>query len=144
MIDVDHTRLLELIPHRAPILMLDEVAAVVPGESGSGVRTFREGDPVFRGHFPGFPIVPGVLTIEAFAQTALVVSALDTSQGERDATQGRLGKCNEMAFLNPILPGFKVVFSVVIERRIGNFILVDCTALAEEETIATGKLTLRT
>jgi len=144
MMDVDHKRLLELIPHRPPILMLDEVTAVVPGESGSGVRTFHEGDAVFSGHFPGFPIVPGVLTIEAFAQTALVVSVLDSSQGERDATQGRLGKCNEMTFVNPILPGTTVVFSVVIERRIGDFIIVGCSAIAEDEPVAAGKLTLKT
>lgn len=141
--DVDHAQLLELIPHRPPILMLDEVTGVVPGERGSGVRSFSATDSCFAGHFPGTPILPGVLTIEAFAQTALVVSLLDTSRGDADASQGRLAKCSEMAFMEPILPDMNVIFSVVIERRVGGFIFVKCTALAKDVTVATGKLTLK-
>lgn len=141
--DVDHSQLLELIPHRPPILMLDEVTGVVPGERGSGVRTFGAEDPCFSGHFPGMPILPGVLTIEACAQTALVVAILDPSRGEVDASSGRLAKCREMAFMKPIVPGTKVVFSVEIERRVGDFVFVNCTAVAEDETVAAGKLTLK-
>jgi 3-hydroxyacyl-[acyl-carrier-protein] dehydratase len=143
MIDVDHAQLLALIPHRPPILMLDEVVGVVPGERGSGVRSFAATDSDFFGHFPGNPILPGVLTIEAFAQTALVVSILDQSRGQFDASQGRLAKCREMAFMEPIFPDMKVVFSIVIERRVGRFIFVSCSALAKDVTVATGKLTLK-
>lgn len=143
MMDVDHAQLLALIPHRPPSLMIDEVTSVVPGERGSGVRSFSSTDSCFSGHFPGNPILPGVLTIEAFAQTALVVSILDPSRGQVDATQGRLAKCREMAFMEPINPDMNVIFSIVIERRVGRFIFVSCTALANDVTVAAGKLTLR-
>lgn len=123
--------------------MLDEVLGIVPGEQGTGVREFKEGDANFEGHFPGSPILPGVLTIEAFAQTALVVSIVDDSRGKTEAGGGRLAKCREMAFLEPILPGMKVNFEVEIERRVGTFIFVSCTASSGNEKLAAGKLTLK-
>ena len=141
--NIDHTLLLDLVPHRPPILMLDEVVGVIPGESGTGVRDFKEGDANFEGHFPGEPILPGVLTIEAFAQTALVVSVVDESRENTGAANGRLAKCSEMAFLEPILPGMKVNFTVEIERRVGTFVFVSCAASSGDLKIAAGKLTLK-
>ena len=123
--------------------MLDEVVGIVPGERGTGVREFKEGDANFEGHFPGSPILPGVLTIEAFAQTALVVTLVDESRGKAEAAGGRLAKCSEMAFLEPILPGMKVNFAVEIERRVGTFIFVNCAAFSENQKLAAGKLTLK-
>ena len=123
--------------------MLDEVVGIVPGERGTGVRDFKEGDSNFEGHFPGSPILPGVLTIEAFAQTVLVVSVVDESRENTGAASGRLAKCSEMAFLEPILPGMKVNFVVEIERRVGPFVFVNCTASSGDLKIAAGKLTLK-
>ena len=140
--NIDHTQLLELVPHRPPILMLDEVVGIVPGEQGTGVRDFKEGDANFEGHFPGEPILPGVLTIETFAQTALVVSVVGEAENG-GAASGRLAKVNEMAFLEPILPGMKVNFAVEIERRVGTFVFVDCIATSGDLKIASGKLTLK-
>jgi 3-hydroxyacyl-[acyl-carrier-protein] dehydratase len=141
--DVDLDQLLELIPQRPPILMLDKVVDIVPGERGSGVRTFAAEDPCFAGHFPGNPILPGVLTIEAFAQTALVVAVLDQTRGPVDASAGRLAKCREIAFMKPILPGATVIFSIEIERRVGDFVFANGAALADGEAVALGKLTLK-
>jgi len=68
-------RIKELIPHREPILLIDEVIDVVEGISATGVKTLKEGDPYFAGHFPGHPVMPGVLIIEAMAQTCAVIAA---------------------------------------------------------------------
>lgn len=58
------------LPHREPFVFVDAVVDLVPGESATGEKTFPHTDPVFRGHFPGDPIVPGVLLVEALAQLA--------------------------------------------------------------------------
>ena len=141
--NVSTDQLLELIPHRPPMLMLDEVCRVEPGQRGVGKRVFNEGDPCFEGHFPGAAILPGVLTIEAFAQTALVVSLLDVSRKSADAREGRLAKCNEMAFLAPVFPGVEAEFAVEIERRVGDFVFVGCEGRVDGATVAKGKITLK-
>jgi len=58
------------LPHREPFLFVDEILELEPGEAAVGRKTFRSGEPFFRGHFPGDPLVPGVILTEALAQTA--------------------------------------------------------------------------
>jgi len=71
-------RIMELIPHRYPFLMIDRMIDVVLGESATGVKNVSINEPFFQGHFPEHPVMPGVLIIEAMAQTAgaLVVHTL--------------------------------------------------------------------
>ena len=70
---IDIGRLMEMIPHRYPFLMIDRVTDVVFGESAVGIKNVTINEPQFQGHFPSRPVMPGVLLIEAMAQTAAVL-----------------------------------------------------------------------
>ena len=140
----DAKQLLELLPHRPPIVMLEQVVDVVPGERGTGIRHFNAEDTFFQGHFPGTPILPGVYVIEAFAQTAMIVSlATASNDGRKNGQLGLLAKVNEMSFTEKIVPGLKVKFSVTVDRRVGPFLFVSCKATGEQRALANGKLTLK-
>ncbi|MGY8687952.1 MAG: 3-hydroxyacyl-ACP dehydratase FabZ family protein, partial [Verrucomicrobiales bacterium] len=94
--------------------MIENVVDVIPRESGTGIREFKEGDPCFEGHFPGMPILPGVLVIEAFAQTAMAVFLAEVAGDDAESRLGLLLKVNEMAFSEKIVPGRKVGFSIKV------------------------------
>ncbi|HYE39255.1 MAG TPA: 3-hydroxyacyl-ACP dehydratase FabZ, partial [Ramlibacter sp.] len=76
--DLDVMRIMQMIPHRYPMLMIEKVVDIVLGESATGIKNVSINEPFFAGHFPSRPVMPGVLIIEAMAQTAavLVVSTL--------------------------------------------------------------------
>ena len=70
---VDIKRILQMIPHRYPMLMVDKVTEMVLAESAIGIKNVSINEPFFQGHFPSEPVMPGVLIIEAMAQTAAVL-----------------------------------------------------------------------
>ena len=74
----DIQRIMELIPHRYPLLLVDRLEEIILGESAIGVKNVTFNEPHFQGHFPGAPVMPGVLIVEAMAQTAaaLVIATL--------------------------------------------------------------------
>jgi len=82
--NVDIQQILELIPHRYPLLLVDRVIDIVPSESATGIKCVTMNEPQFQGHFPGRPIMPGVMIVEAMAQTAgvLVIKSL-SEEGTR-------------------------------------------------------------
>lgn len=101
-IDID--KIMEMIPHRYPFLMIDRVSDLIPNKSAIGIKNVSINEPHFQGHFPDKPIMPGVLIIEAMAQTAgvLVVHSLG------DETHGKLVyfmSVENAKFRNPVLPG---------------------------------------
>lgn len=81
--EIDIDGIMALIPHRYPFLLIDRVIDVVPGQSGTGIKNVTLNEPHFQGHFPGHPIMPGVLIVEAMAQTAgvLVMAELKDPEG---------------------------------------------------------------
>ncbi|MEK9707188.1 MAG: 3-hydroxyacyl-ACP dehydratase FabZ [Alphaproteobacteria bacterium] len=117
--EVDILEVMELIPHRQPFLMLDRVEDIVVREYATGIKNVTINEPFFLGHFPVRPVMPGVLIIEAMAQTAavLVVETL----GEK-----ALGKLvyfmtiENARFRKPVVPGDQLKLHVSIQRNRGN------------------------
>ncbi len=72
-LEIDVNRIMEMIPHRYPILLVDRVLDLVPGESAVSLKNVSINEPHFQGHFPNYPVMPGVLIVEAMAQTAAIV-----------------------------------------------------------------------
>ena len=117
--DLDINRIMQMIPHRYPMLMIDRVINIVLGESAVGVKNVTVNEPFFQGHFPQQPVMPGVLIIESMAQTAatLVVATL----GEN--AEGKLVyfmTIDEARFRKPVGPGDTVYVHVSKQRQRGN------------------------
>jgi len=116
---IDINRIVEMIPHRYPFLMVDRVIDVVPDQSATGVKNVTINEPFFQGHFPQRPIMPGVLIIESMAQTAavLVVETLGES------AEGKLVyfmSVDSARFRKPVQPGDQLLIHVRKERSRGN------------------------
>jgi 3-hydroxyacyl-[acyl-carrier-protein] dehydratase len=115
---IDITRLMEMIPHRYPMLMIDKLIEVVPGESAIGVKNVTINEPYFQGHFPAKPVMPGVLLIEAMAQTAaaLVVQTVG-AQAQRKVVY--FMAIDGARFRKPVMPGDRVLVHVVKKQQRG-------------------------
>ena len=101
-LDIDGIR--EHIPHRTPMLLIDRVLQIVADKSAVGVKAVSNGEPFFAGHFPDYPIMPGVLIVEAMAQTAACVACV--TLGEE--TRGKLvffTTIENARFRKPVRPG---------------------------------------
>ncbi len=116
---IDIARIMHAIPHRYPMLMIDRMEDVVLNESAVGVKNVTVNEHFFQGHFPDHPVMPGVLIIEAMAQTSAVLVV--ESLGEH--ASGRLVyfmTIENAKFRRPVVPGDQLRIHVAKERRRGN------------------------
>ena len=123
MMDID--KIMELLPHRYPFLMIDRVEEVDPGVRAVAVKCVTVNEPQFQGHFPATPIMPGVLICEAFAQTAGIV-ALSAHEDLAGRTVYLLG-LDKVRFRKPVRPGDRILITAEKEserRGIWNFKVV--------------------
>lgn len=109
------TRLMELLPHRAPMLLIDRMIDIVPNTSATGVKAVSMSEPFFAGHFPGQPIMPGVLIVEAMAQTAgaLVMHSLKAKAGDKVVYFMSIDKAR---FRHPVIPGDQLLLPVKMQK----------------------------
>ena len=110
VINIDQIK--KLIPHRAPFLLIDRVEHVVLDSEATGIKMVSGNEPYFAGHFPDFPVMPGVLIVEALAQTASVMVAATIP----DVTAGKLvffTSVEKARFRQPVRPGDVVKLHVV-------------------------------
>ena len=104
--DLDTQGIMKYIPHRYPMLMIDRMEEIVRGESAVGIKNISFSEPCFQGHFPGSPIFPGVLIIEAMAQTAAtLVNYSIEKPGRVENTIIYFMSVEEAKFRKPVLPG---------------------------------------
>lgn len=130
--EVDINMIQKLIPHRYPFLFLDKVRDIVPFEKAVGVKNITFNEPHFQGHFPSFPIMPGVAQVEAMAQTSGVLAALSLNAIEDDILVYfmTIDKCK---FRRKVVPGDVMELHVEVQRRRSKMWRMHGTALVDGE-----------
>jgi 3-hydroxyacyl-[acyl-carrier-protein] dehydratase len=104
LVEFDRERIMEMIPHRDPFLMIDDVVDVVKNQRATGVKRVSADEYYFRGHFPARPVMPGVLIIEAMAQTAAVL-VVHTLGREAEGKLVYFMSVDRAKFRRPVVPG---------------------------------------
>ena len=116
---VDIQRIMEMIPHRHPFLMIDKVVDMVANERATGIKNVSINEAYFQGHFPARPVMPGVLIIEAMAQTAAVL-VVHTLGPEAEGKLVYFMSVDNARFRRPIFPGDRLDVYVAKQRHRGN------------------------
>lgn len=116
---VDIMRIMEMIPHRYPFLLVDRVEDLVSGESATGIKNVTINEPFFPGHFPTKPVMPGVLIIEAMAQTAAVL-VVHTEGSDIEGKLVYFMSIDGARFRKPVGPGDTLHIKIEKERQRGN------------------------
>ncbi len=109
---VDVMKLMQLLPHRYPFLLIDKIIEIDGDDSATGIKNVTINEPFFQGHFPGAPVMPGVLIVEAMAQTAgaIVVHAMGDGIGDKGVFFMTVDKCK---FRKPVVPGDQLRIEIV-------------------------------
>jgi len=116
---IDVSRIKEMIPHRFPMLMIDKVVDVVRNVHATGIKNVTINEPFFQGHFPTSPVMPGVLIIEAMAQTAAVL-VVATLGPEKEGRLVYFMSIDSARFRKPVVPGDTIEIYVAKIRSRGN------------------------
>ena len=137
----DIQKILEMMPHRYPFLLIDRVIELVPGEKIVALKNVTINEPFFQGHFPGAPIMPGVLIIEAMAQAGVVLAAESLPPERRGGIAIVMGM-DKVKFRKPVVPGDQLIFELKpLKQRARVFEMsgkakVDGTIVADAELMA--------
>ncbi len=116
---IDIAGIMQAIPHRYPFLLLDRVVDLVRNQSATGVKNVTANENFFQGHFPGHPVMPGVLIIESMAQTAAVL-VVETLGPDAKGKLVYFMSIEGAKFRRPVVPGDQLRIHIVKERNRGN------------------------
>ena len=131
--------IMRILPHRYPFLLVDRIVELEPGKRAVGIKSVTANEPQFTGHFPGRPIMPGVLMVEALAQTAgIAVLTLEAYRGKL----GLFAGIDEVRFRRLVQPGDQLRLEVTVEKLRGMFGRVQAKASVDGEVAVEGKLSI--
>ncbi len=131
------TEIQKIIPHRYPFLLVDRILEIEPGKRAIGVKNISANEPFFQGHFPGNPVMPGVLIIEALAQTAGITVAI------QDENRGKLGlfaSVESMKFKKQVVPGDILMLEAEILMFKMGFAKAKVKATVDGQTAVEGEI----
>lgn len=135
---LDINEIMKIIPQRAPFLMIDKVEQYIPGVSCVAYKNVSINEPYFEGHFPGNPIMPGVLIVEALAQTgAVAILSMEENKGKNVL----FGGIDKIRFKKQVVPGDVLKLEVKIIKQKGPIGVGEAIATVDEKIAVKGELT---
>jgi 3-hydroxyacyl-[acyl-carrier-protein] dehydratase len=137
---IDAKRLMSMLPHRYPFLMVDRLIDVRCDHSAIGIKNVSVNENFFQGHFPGHPVMPGVLIVESMAQTSAAL-VFETLTGGKGSPLVYFMSIDNAKFRRPVVPGDQLRIHVVKDRRRGNVWRFNCVARVEGVTVAEASVT---
>jgi len=143
---MDIHEILKLLPHRYPILLVDRVLSIDPGKSIRALKNVTINEPFFTGHFPHRPVMPGVLLLEAMAQTAALLSFASLGVTSDDKSVYYFAGIDGARFKRPVEPGDQLIMEVSLARAKAGIFKFKAVARVGEELACEAELmcTMRT
>ena len=117
--DLNKEQITNLLPHREPMLLIDELVNIVPYKSAVGIINVKKDSFFFQGHFPGQPVMPGVMIVEAFGQAAAALTACSLNPKEVENKLVYLMSVDKARFRKPIMPDCKLLLEIKAIRSRG-------------------------
>lgn len=136
---IEIKEIFNLLPHRYPFLMVDRVLALTPSEGITALKNVTINEPFFQGHFPGLPVMPGVLILEALAQAGGILIA----KSAPDFAQGKLfmfTSMDKVKFRKPVRPGDQLILECFDIRHKLQLVKMNCKALVNGEVAVEGSM----
>ena len=130
--------IMKLLPHRYPMLLIDRIIEIDPGKRIVGLKNVTANEQFFQGHFPGAPVMPGVLIIESMAQCAGVLFLRDIP--ERDEKLFLFAGVDKARFRKKVLPGDQLQLECEVLQRRANTVKLHCVAKVEGAVVAEAEL----
>ncbi|MDF1591707.1 MAG: 3-hydroxyacyl-ACP dehydratase FabZ [Desulfobacterales bacterium] len=131
--------ILKLLPHRYPFILIDRVLELIPGDRIVALKNVTINEPFFQGHFPAFAVMPGVLIVEAMAQTGGVLY-LDSQPPEKGGALVYFMGMDKVKFRKPVVPGDQIIFEVKLLKQRLKAIKMAGTAKVDDKVVAEAEL----
>jgi 3-hydroxyacyl-[acyl-carrier-protein] dehydratase len=135
---LDISQILKILPHRYPFLLVDRILEMEPGRKIVGIKNVTINEPFFQGHFPGFPIMPGVLMIEAMAQVAAIL-AFQSRKGE-EGDLIFLAGVDKAKFRGAVLPGDRLIITAEVMKARPPFFRLKGSCAVDEKLMSEAEL----
>ena len=132
----DILEIMNLLPHRYPFLLVDKIIKFEDGKSIEAIKNVSFNEPFFNGHFPGYPVMPGVLILEALAQASGLLAFKTPSLCPPNESLYLFVGIDKARFKKPVVPGDQLVLKVEMKKSKGGFAVFKASATVEQEVAA--------
>lgn len=138
MTTLNITEIMKLLPHRYPMLLVDRILEIESGKRVVGLKNVSANEQFFQGHFPGAPVMPGVLIVEAMAQCCAVLFLRDLP--DRESKLFLFGGIDKARFRKPVIPGDQLILECIVMQRRAGTVKVKGTARVNDVVVAEAEM----